>query len=131
MFDFGWSEIVVIGAIALVVIGPKDLPKALRTGGMLMRRARSMAREFQNSVDDMIREAELDDIRKAAETVVRKDSRTIIKDHLDPTGELEAAFNAEPPAPVPAIEAAPPPTVPVSEPTPSPPQATPPETKHD
>jgi sec-independent protein translocase protein TatB len=109
MFDFGWSEIVVIGAIALVVIGPKDLPKALRTGGMLVRRARSMAREFQNSVDDMIREAELDDIRKAAESVVRADSRTIIKNHIDPTGEIEAGLNPETPAATtsPAAEPAP------------------------
>ncbi|HVJ51329.1 MAG TPA: Sec-independent protein translocase protein TatB [Aliidongia sp.] len=124
MFDFGWSEIVVIGAIALVVIGPKDLPKALRTGGMLMRRARGMAREFQNSIDDMVREAELEDIRKAAEKIVRKDSRTILKDHLDPTGELEAALNPEATAPVP---------VPVAEPSPVAPSApvTPPETKHD
>jgi sec-independent protein translocase protein TatB len=67
MFDFAWSEIMIIGIVALVVIGPKDLPKALRTVGMLVRRARGLAREFQNSVDEMIRESELDEIRRSVQ----------------------------------------------------------------
>jgi sec-independent protein translocase protein TatB len=68
MFDFSWSEIMVIGGVALVVIGPKDLPKALRTAGVLMRRARLLAREFQSSIDEVIREADLEE----AERNIRK-----------------------------------------------------------
>jgi len=64
MFDFAWSELTVIGVVALVVIGPKDLPKALRAAGQVMRRARALAREFQNSFDEVIREAELEEIRE-------------------------------------------------------------------
>src|SRR6185437_1492951 len=51
LFDIGWPELLLIGAVALVVIGPKDLPRALRIAGYWVRRARSMSREFQNSVD--------------------------------------------------------------------------------
>ncbi len=133
MFDFGWSEIVVIGTIALVVIGPKDLPKALRTGGMLMRRVRSMAREFQNSVDDLIREAELDEIRKA----VRVDLNKPIEDTTDPpvpqppiqAPRADAAPTPPaPPQPVPEpVEAGTVPHEPAEDHTPEPS----PETKHD
>ena len=63
MFDFAWSELTVIGVVALIVIGPKDLPKALRVAGQVARRARALAREFQNTFDEVIREAELDGIR--------------------------------------------------------------------
>ena len=63
-FDLGWSEMLVIGAVALVVIGPKELPNALRTAGYWVRKARSLSREFQGSFEQMIREAELDEVRK-------------------------------------------------------------------
>src|SRR5437868_13575255 len=58
-FDIGWSELLVIGVVALVFIGPKDLPRALRVAGYWFRKARTLSREFQNSVDQMIREAEI------------------------------------------------------------------------
>src|SRR5204863_162337 len=63
-FDIGWSELLVIGVVALVFIGPKDLPRALRVAGYWFRKARTLSREFQNSVDQMIREAELDEMRE-------------------------------------------------------------------
>jgi sec-independent protein translocase protein TatB len=97
MFDFSWQELMVIGAVALVVIGPKDLPKALKTAGMLVRRARGMAREFQNSIDDMIREAELDDLRKA--TSLNLDQT--IRKTLDPGEELSKPLLHEPPLALP------------------------------
>ena len=89
MFDFSWQELMVVGAVALVVIGPKDLPKALKTAGMVVRRARGMAREFQNSIDDMIREAELD---KA--TSINLDQT--IRKTLDPGQELSKPLLQEP-----------------------------------
>jgi len=71
LFDIGWPELLLIGVVALVVIGQKDLPRALRVAGFWVRKARTMSREFQSSIDQMIREAELDEVRqelkKAAE----------------------------------------------------------------
>src|ERR1700689_3032026 len=70
-FDIGWSEFMVIGAVALVVIGPKDLPAALRVAGYWVRKARTLSREFHSSVEQMMREVELhevqDELRKATE----------------------------------------------------------------
>ena len=60
MFDFAWSELALIAVIALVVIGPKDLPRVMRIVGQWTRRARAIAREFQGSLDQMMRESELD-----------------------------------------------------------------------
>ena len=63
MFDIGWSEMAVILMVALIVIGPKDLPRVARTIGKWTGKARGMAREFQRSLDDMAREAELQDVK--------------------------------------------------------------------
>ena len=87
-FDLGMSELLVIGIVALIVIGPKDLPKALRVAGFWVKKARTLSREFQSSVEQMIREAELDEMRqelkKATEINVEKEFRQTI----DPTGSL-------------------------------------------
>jgi sec-independent protein translocase protein TatB len=64
MFDMSWGEIMVIGAVALIVIGPRDLPKALRTVGNMTGKIRRMASEFQGQFAEAMREAELDDVRK-------------------------------------------------------------------
>ncbi len=98
MFDFAWSELMVIGAVALVVIGPKDLPKALKTAGMIVRRARGMAREFQNSIDDMIREAELDDVRKSVQDAARFDLDKQIQKTIEPEPPPKPPLIAEPAA---------------------------------
>jgi sec-independent protein translocase protein TatB len=67
MFDIGWGELVVIGVVALIVIGPKELPALLRTLGQGMAKLRHMAADFQGQFNDAMREAELDDLRKQAE----------------------------------------------------------------
>lgn len=64
MFDIGWSEMLVVGAVALVVIGPKDLPAALRQAGKWMGTVRRMASDFQGQVNQAMREAELDELRR-------------------------------------------------------------------
>jgi sec-independent protein translocase protein TatB len=69
MFDIAWSELMLIGAVALVVIGPKDLPKALRTVGQTVSKVRRMASEFQGQFNDAMREAELHDLKKQVEDV--------------------------------------------------------------
>lgn len=69
MFDVAWSELALIGAVALVVIGPKDLPKVMRSMGQWARKARLLAGEFQRGVDEIVRQAELDDLRKQVESL--------------------------------------------------------------
>lgn len=69
MFDIAWSEFLLIGAVALVVIGPKDLPKALRTVGQVVGKVRRMATEFQGQFNDAMREAELHELKKQVEDV--------------------------------------------------------------
>ncbi len=96
MFDFSWSELLVIALVALVVIGPKDLPKVLRTVGRWAGKARAVAREFQSSIDQMIRESELEEVRKEVEKVATTDIGHEIQQSVDPKGELEASL--QPPA---------------------------------
>jgi sec-independent protein translocase protein TatB len=69
MLDLSWGEIMVVGAVALIVIGPKDLPKALRTLGNTVGKIRRMAGEFQSQFAEAMREAELDDVRKQIQGV--------------------------------------------------------------
>ena len=69
MLDIGWSEMFLIAVVAIVVIGPKELPRALRTIGQWIGKARSMTRDLQISVNDMIAETEIDDLRKTANSI--------------------------------------------------------------
>lgn len=64
MFDIGWSEMVVIGVVALVVIGPKELPGVIRSVGRGVAKLRAMAGDFRTQFDDAMREAELHDVKK-------------------------------------------------------------------
>ena len=63
MFDIGWPEIFVVAVVTLVVVGPKEIPHVLRNVMRWVKKARSLAREFQSGVDDMVREAELDKLK--------------------------------------------------------------------
>ena len=67
MFDIGWGELLLVGMIALIVIGPKELPTVMRTLGHWMGRVKRMASEFQGQFQEALREAELDDLKKQAE----------------------------------------------------------------
>ncbi len=67
--DIGWPEFLLIGVVALLVIGPKDLPAALRVAGYWVRKARTMSREFQSHFEQMLREAELDEVRQELKKV--------------------------------------------------------------
>jgi sec-independent protein translocase protein TatB len=107
MFDIGYSELLLIAVVALVVIGPKDLPRVMRVVGQWVGRARGMARHFRAGVDTMMREAELEEMEKKW----REENERILREHpfadplVDPLA-LEAP--AEPPAAEPEPEAAPP-----------------------
>jgi len=64
MFDIGWQELFIVAVLALIVVGPKDLPKTIKKITTWIRKARMMARDFQSGVDEMVREADLDDVKK-------------------------------------------------------------------
>ena len=89
MFDIGWSEMAIIALVALIVIGPKDLPRTMKTVAQWMRKARSLTREFQSGIDEMVREAELDDARKALEATRHGNLQRTISNAVDPEGEMD------------------------------------------
>jgi sec-independent protein translocase protein TatB len=85
MFDIGWSELLLIGIVALIAIGPKELPGALRTLGQWITKVRRMATEFQNQFQDAIREAELAELKKEVDEMTAKASSFT---HFDPIAEM-------------------------------------------
>jgi sec-independent protein translocase protein TatB len=93
MFDIGWSEMLVILVVALVVIGPRDLPKVARQVGRWTGKARAMAREFQRSFDDMAREAELEEIKAGLQKMNPASLESTIRDTVDPDRKLEQALD--------------------------------------
>jgi sec-independent protein translocase protein TatB len=95
LFDFSMTELMLIGVVALVVIGPKDLPKALRVAGFWVKKARTLSREFQTSVEQMIREAELDEMRKEFKKASELDIEKEFRNTIDPSGSL--AEDLQPP----------------------------------
>ena len=88
MFDIGWQELFIVSILALIVVGPKDLPRALRNIMGLVRKARIMARDFQDGIDDVVREADLDDIKNQIENLSDGDIDEHIQNAIDPTGDL-------------------------------------------
>ena len=94
MFDLSWSEILVIGTAAIIFIGPKELPGALRTLGQWTAKAREMAREFRSSVDDMIRESEIQELKDQVDKMASGDLQRSIEKTIDPEGDINAALNA-------------------------------------
>jgi sec-independent protein translocase protein TatB len=99
MFDIAWSELVVIGAVALVVIGPKDLPKALRSVGEMVGKVRRMASEFQGQFNEAMREAELHDLKKSVEDIggsVQAATRTDFNPIQTIRDEIKGATDGKP-----------------------------------
>ena len=96
MFDIAPTELLLVAFVALVVIGPKDLPKAMRVVGYWVGRARGVARQFRSGFDTMVREAELEEMEKrwAAE------NERIMREHPAPTSDqpVEGDHAAPPPA---------------------------------
>ena len=93
MFDIGWPELSIIALVALFVIGPKDLPKVFRTVGRWISQVRGMAKEFQQSVEEAVRESELDDVKREIEQLGRTDVKKQIQNTVDPDGELDKAMS--------------------------------------
>ncbi len=88
LFDIGWQELFILAVLAIIVIGPKDLPGAIRTITKWIRKARSMARDLQDGLDDVVREADLDDLKKELDSPGGLDIAKKIEDAVDPTGEI-------------------------------------------
>ncbi len=80
MFDLGWGEILVIAVVAILVVGPKDLPRLMKGIGEWVGKARRMAAHFQSGVDEMIRQAELEDLRKDLNTIRRDLKAPVVMD---------------------------------------------------
>ncbi len=92
MFDIGWSEMVFVAIIAVLVIGPKDLPRTIATVGKYIRKARGLARDFQSGIDDLAKDAELDDLKKSVQGGTDFDIKKQIEDAVDPTGDFNTMF---------------------------------------
>jgi sec-independent protein translocase protein TatB len=86
MFDIGWSELVVIGVVALIAIGPKELPGVLRTVGQYMGKVRRMASEFQGQFQEAMREAEMADIKKSVDEMTESAKGLT---NFDPLGDVK------------------------------------------
>ena len=104
MLDIGWTEMLVIAVIAIVVIGPRDLPKMLKTVGGWVRKARATVRELQTGIEDMAREAELDEVKKSVESATRMDDwlddKAVVKPPANPSASAASPpqASAAPPA---------------------------------
>jgi sec-independent protein translocase protein TatB len=96
MFDLAWSEIVLIGVVALIAIGPKDLPVAMKAVTDIIKKARRMAGEFQSHVDDMMREANLDEVRQQINEIRNFDIKGEVERAVDPDGSLRETFASNP-----------------------------------
>jgi sec-independent protein translocase protein TatB len=107
MFDFAWSEFALIGVVALLVIGPKDMPVAIRTVTGLIKKGRKLAGEFQSHVDDMVREADLGEARDQFRQLRSLDVRGKILKTLDSDGSLSRTLKQNPLASDPSAPAGP------------------------
>jgi sec-independent protein translocase protein TatB len=98
MFDLGWGKIIIIAVIALVVIGPKELPAVLRTVGQWMGKIRRMAAEFQGQFQEAMREAEMADLKKSIDSIT--EATRGIGDPLGTvTKNIESVFADKPATP--------------------------------
>lgn len=112
MLDLAWSEIALIGVVALIAIGPKDLPIAIKAIAETMKKARRMAGEFQTHVDEMVREANLSEVRDQFNEVRNFDIKGKILGAVDGDGSLrrtmdDNSFSAPPPPITPVVDVAP------------------------
>ena len=69
MLDIGWTELLVIGLVLVVIVGPKDLPRVLRTIGQWTRRVKKIARDFQDNIEDIARDSEIEEMRNKSDGI--------------------------------------------------------------
>jgi len=107
MFDIGWSELVVIAVVALIAIGPKELPGVLRTVGAYMGKIRRMASEFQGQFQEAMREAEMADLKKSVDEMTDVAKGFTDFDPLASVKKEVDSFTADPLATTPPASASP------------------------
>jgi sec-independent protein translocase protein TatB len=88
MFDVGWSEMLVIAIVLIVVVGPKDLPRMLRQFGRTTSKLRTMAGDFRRQFDEALKEAELDDVTETLSSVRKINPMNEIRKHLAPIEDV-------------------------------------------
>lgn len=112
MFDFDATKLMIVGVLALIVLGPNELPRVMRQLGQMLGKMRRMAGEFQGQFMDAMREAELQDLRKEVDKLNQqaKDAVNVDVGALDPAAELRKAAEGAPASPAPdaALDIAPP-----------------------
>ena len=103
MFAFAWSEIALIGAVALVLIGPKDMPVAIKAITGAIKKARRMAAEFQTHVDDLVKDADLHEVREGIRQIRSMDIRGTITRAVDSDGTIRKTLMDDPMRPPPPV----------------------------
>ena len=96
MLDLGWTEIAVIVVVAVVVIGPKDLPGAVRGVAQQIAKIRRWAAEARGTLDEVVREAKLDEVRNQINEIRNFDLKGEMERAVDPTGDLKKTFEDDP-----------------------------------
>ena len=115
MFEIGWSELLVIGVVLIVVVGPKDLPKMLRTFGKTTTQLKRMAGDFRKQFDEALREAELDEVRDNLKSIdPTKDIRKAMNPIRAVGEEIRSGLMAATKAPEPKVPSADAPATPVA-----------------
>ena len=131
MLGLDWTELALIAVVAVVVIGPKDLPDAVRGIAKGIQKLRRMAGELQSQMDEVVREAKLEDVRNQINEIRNFDFRSAIEKEIDKDGSIRDTFTTDPignpqkdafdaPPPGHGAEVTPPPATPAAEPAPSP-----------
>jgi sec-independent protein translocase protein TatB len=105
MFDIGWSELLVIAVVAIVVVGPKDLPRLMRSFGHYAGKLRRAASDFQRQFEEAMRESEVDEVRKAIESVRENTPSIDLKAPIDKPVMLPKQSQPPVPANSPAADA--------------------------
>lgn len=95
MLDVGWTEILVIAIVLIVVVGPKDLPQMLRTFGRMMSKMRGVASDFRQQFDEALREADLEDVRKTIGEAQKLNPLNTIRDAVNPLRQMGDEIKAD------------------------------------
>lgn len=95
MLDVGWTEILVIAIVLIIVVGPKDLPQMLRTFGRMVSKMRGMAGDFRQQFDEALREADLDDVRKTIGEAQKLNPLNTIRDAVNPLRQMGDELKAD------------------------------------
>lgn len=95
MFDVGWTELLVIAVVLIVVVGPKDLPPMLRAFGKMTARARKVAGEFRSQFDEALREAELDDVRRTIDDAQKLNPVNTLREAMNPLRQMGNEIKAD------------------------------------